>query len=118
MAESRMQKGLPQAVQDTHAALLWLIPQLDKFPRNRRFTLGERLESGLLDVLELLLEATYSSRNDRVLKKANHKLAVVRHVWRLSFELKVVAAKQYQYGSELLLLIGQQIGGWQKFSST
>jgi hypothetical protein len=35
---------VPQAVQTCHEVLLWLIPQLDKFPRSRRFTLGDRLE--------------------------------------------------------------------------
>jgi hypothetical protein len=35
---------VPQAVQSCHELLLWLIRQLDKFPRVRRFTLGERLE--------------------------------------------------------------------------
>lgn len=42
-----MDKGLPQAVQATHEALLWLIPQLDKSPRNRRTPFGEKMESGL-----------------------------------------------------------------------
>jgi hypothetical protein len=29
---------VPQAVQSCYELLLWLIPQLDKFPRARRFT--------------------------------------------------------------------------------
>ena len=52
-----MSNGTPQAVQACHELIRWLVPQLDKFPRLRRFTLGERLEQALLDVLELLLEA-------------------------------------------------------------
>jgi hypothetical protein len=31
----------PQAVRDCHELLAWMIPQLDRFPRSRRFTLGE-----------------------------------------------------------------------------
>jgi len=42
------QNTLPKVVQDCHVLLIWLIPLLDNFPRNRRFTLGERLESGML----------------------------------------------------------------------
>ena len=37
-----MASSVPQAVQSCHELLLWLIPQLDKFPRVR-FTLGERI---------------------------------------------------------------------------
>ena len=42
-----MVSSVPQAVQSCHELLLWLIPQLDKFPRTRRSTLGERLEMRL-----------------------------------------------------------------------
>ncbi|TKB70876.1 MAG: hypothetical protein E8D52_01935 [Nitrospira sp.] len=52
---------VPQAVQLCHELLLWLIPQLDTFPHARRFTLGERIEDGLLEVLELLVESTGKS---------------------------------------------------------
>jgi hypothetical protein len=50
----------PRAVQACHELILWLIPQLDKFPRSRRFTLEERLETILLEILELLVEAFFS----------------------------------------------------------
>ena len=42
--------NLPRVIDDCHELLKWLIPVFDKFPRARRFTLGERLESGLLSV--------------------------------------------------------------------
>ena len=45
-----MRETVPKSVQDCHDLLRWLIPHLGKFPRARRFTLGERLEGGLLDV--------------------------------------------------------------------
>jgi hypothetical protein len=40
-----MSPTVPQAVESCHEVLLWLIQQLDKFPRTRRFTLGERIEA-------------------------------------------------------------------------
>lgn len=43
------------AVRDCHRLLEWIIPQLDKMPRLRRYTLGERLETLLLQVLENLI---------------------------------------------------------------
>jgi hypothetical protein len=51
-----------RAVQLCHETILWIIPQLDNFPRNRRFTLGERLESHLLIVLAELVDASYSKQ--------------------------------------------------------
>ncbi len=39
-----MAANIPQAVQSCHELLLWLTPQLNMFPRARRFGLDERLE--------------------------------------------------------------------------
>jgi len=43
-----MPATVPQAVQSCHELLLWLIPQLDKFPRARRFTLEMKVGSDLV----------------------------------------------------------------------
>ncbi|WP_367154612.1 hypothetical protein [Methylomonas sp. HYX-M1] len=40
----------PVAVHDCHQLLAWIIPQLDQYPRARRFTLGEKLEVLLMEV--------------------------------------------------------------------
>ena len=107
-----MTTTVPQAVQSCHELLLWLIPQLDKFPRSRRFTLGERVEAGSIEVLELLVEAAYTRNKDAPLRRANLRLEIVRHLWRLAHELKVVAIRQYEHGARLLDDLGRQIGGW------
>jgi hypothetical protein len=49
-------------VEDCHQLLIWLISLLDNFPRNRRFTLDERLEKGLLEVLTLCTHAVYQGK--------------------------------------------------------
>ena len=64
-----MTASVPQAVQSCHELPLWSLPQLDKFPRVRRFTLGECIEGGLLEVLELV-EAAYSRNKEAQLQQA------------------------------------------------
>jgi len=114
MAERKNQT--PQAVQSCHELLLWLIPHLDKFPRNRRFTLGERIENGLLMVLECLVDACYSRQKQAALAQANRKLESTRHLWRLAFELQAVNSKSFHHGAKLMLELGQQIGGWLRYA--
>ena len=104
----------PKAVQDCHELLVWLIPQLDKFPRARRFTLGDRIEQRLLDVLEDLVEATWSNQALPALTRANRRLEMMRHLWRAAFELKLMSMRQYEFGSRKMDGIGRQIGGWIK----
>ena len=107
-----MKDKTPQAVQACHDILLWLIPQLDKFPRARRFTLGERIENGLLEVLALLVDAAYSRAKQPVLKQANLRLAVAHHLWSLAQELQVISTQRYEHGARLMDDLGRQIGGW------
>ncbi|WP_089726775.1 diversity-generating retroelement protein Avd [Candidatus Thiosymbion oneisti] len=109
-----MEQQPPKVISDCHLLLEWLIPQLDKFPRLRRYTLGERIESGMLAVLENLIEAAYSRTKAEPLKRANLKLDLVRHLWRLSFRLQAVPAKRYEHGARLLHALGRQIGGWSR----
>ncbi|MFZ0256369.1 MAG: diversity-generating retroelement protein Avd [Gammaproteobacteria bacterium] len=111
-----MANTTPQAVQACHELLLWLIPQLDRFPRARRFTLGERLEGGLIEVLESLVEASYSRSKQDALRQANLRLEVVRHLWRLAHELRVVSTRRYEHGAKLMTEVGRQVGGWLRSS--
>ena len=99
-----MRDSSPQAVQSCHDLLLWLIPQLDKLPRSRRFTLGDRLERILLDVLEKLVDAAYSPANTKrpLLARANLRLEMARHLWRLCHELQIISTRRYQYGAKMI----------------
>jgi len=40
--------------------LTWLAPTIEKFHRGSKFTLGDRIQALALDVLEALIEATYT----------------------------------------------------------
>ena len=113
-----VQNTLPKAVQDCHNLIVWLMPQLDNFPHNRRFTLGERLESGLLEMLECLVEAAYVKNKRDPLKRANMRLAVIQHLWRMAYELQTIPAKRYEQGARLLEELGRQVGGWLKSVET
>jgi hypothetical protein len=117
MMESHAKTRLPKVVDNCHDLLVWMIPQLDKFPRHRRFTLGERVESTLLRMLELLVKAAYTRRKEALLQDANLQLEVLRHLWRAAFELQVLASRPYEHGARLMNALGAQIGGWAKASA-
>ena len=112
MTDETARDAVPRAVQACHELLVWLIPQLDLFPRARRFTLGARLESGLLRVLESLVEAAYSREKRAALAAANRTLEIERHLWRLAHELRVIPLNRYEHGARLMDDLGRQIGGW------
>lgn len=113
MSEKRQQ---PAVISDMQRFLLWLIPTVEKFPRSQRFVLGDRIENLALDIFELLLEASYLRRNRQVLMTANLKLEKLRHLLRLSVDLKIITVKKLEYAIQCLYAIGCQIGGWLRSS--
>ncbi len=110
-------KQTPQAVEACHEMIVWMMPKLDHFPRNRRFTLGQHLEQALLAALESLVEAAYSKQPQAALAQANRKVSVARHLWRMSMELGLIGSRAHQHGARLIVNLGRQTGGWLKHNS-
>lgn len=106
-----------RAVTKTYDFTLWLLPHLAKFSRDHRFTLGNRLEEGALEVLELLVEASYSSEKRPLLRRANTRLNRVRYLVRLAKDLRQLSVKQYEFAARAIDGIGMEIGGWVKQQS-
>ena len=106
--------ALPSAVTKAYDVLLWMINHVGKFPRSHRFVLGERIESRMLTILELLVRAAYSRRKKEFLNQANVELQVLRLLVRLGKDLGFTSGKQYEHITRELVCLGQQIGGWVK----
>lgn len=117
MVEKQSHSNLPKVVHDTRELLLWMIPHLDKLPKNRRYTLGEKLENRLLTIMETLVAAAYAGNKRSQLIQANLDLEVARQLWRLCYDFKGLSSKSYEHGGRLMIEIGQQIGGWLRASA-
>ena len=92
--------------------ILWVIPKVDAFPRNRKFTLGDRIEILLLDILALLIEAAYSKNKYGLLKNANLKLEQLRYLTRLAKDLRLINLKSYEFSAKSIDEVGRSVGGW------
>jgi hypothetical protein len=106
------------ALEAMYRFLLWLIPALDKFPRSQRFLLGNRIESAALDVLDRLIEATYTRERARLLAEANLGLERLRFLVRLATELRHLDRERYEHAARTLDEIGRLVGGWKKANDT
>jgi len=84
------------AITKLYDFLLWIIPKLEKFPRSQKFLIADRIETVLLDILDLLIEASYSKKKSKLLRYANLKLEQLRYVIRLSKGLKLLSLKNYE----------------------
>ena len=107
-----MASSVPQAVQSCHDFCCGSFRSLTNFLARGDLRWASDSRGGLLDVLELLVEAAYTRNKESPLRRANLRLEVVRHLWRLAYELKAVAIRQYEHGAKLMDELGRQIGGW------
>lgn len=99
-------------VQKTYDLILWFVPIVNKFPKDHKFTLGDRLTNNLYDLLDGLLTARYRKRKLELLEELNGRLDVIRHQVRLCLDLKLMDGKRFQHASGRLLEIGKELGGW------
>ena len=83
-------------------------------PKAERFTLYERCENSILDMIEAILEAGYSKSAQKtfVLERASVKFNVARFFIRLLKETRCIDTKKYTTLQEMVDEIGRMLGGW------
>ena len=94
--------------------ILWLVPVLDRFPRAQRFLLGDRIQGVALDVLESLIDATYTRRRQPPLARANLGIEKLRFLLRLAHDLHHLDQRRYGHAARCLDETGRRIGAWMK----
>jgi hypothetical protein len=96
--------------------LLWLIPQVQKFPRSHRFGLGERIQRLALDFQDSLVAAGKSdgaARRER-LKQADIQLEQMRLWVRFARDNDLFTVRQYEHAARLMAEVGRLLGAWLK----
>ncbi|WP_353484301.1 diversity-generating retroelement protein Avd [Haliscomenobacter sp.] len=96
--------------------LLYLIPQLAKFPRSQKFLLGDRIQIQLMDIQDALIDAYYTSAREKrpKLLRINVQLEQLRYLIRMCKDLQLLDIRRYEYIQERVNEIGKELGGWLK----
>jgi|TARA_B100001964_G_scaffold244304_1_gene325227 hypothetical protein len=102
------------AITKSYDVTNWLLNKVESFPRSKRFTLGNRIVNHVLDILESLIEARYSSDKVSILKTANIRIEKLRYLIRLCVDNKIISISSYEYISKEIDFLGRQVGGWLK----
>lgn len=87
---------------------------LPNFPKTSRYTLGEKIDSLLLEVTELAFLASYFYKAQKLpyVQKAVMKLDLLKFFLKISWEIKALDNKKFILLSEKLNEIGKMLGGW------
>ncbi len=94
--------------------LQWLVATVEKFPRDQKFLLGDRMQKTGFDVLESLIEATYTRERRSHLARANLGLEKLRFFFRHAVEMRYTDKRRYEHAARALDEIGRLVGGWAK----
>jgi len=92
----------------------WLLQHTGKFPKSYRFSVAVKLENGILDFIELATVANMRKDKLPLLRQADEKLARLRLLFRLSYEMRFINLKSYEHGSKQINELGRLLGGWMK----
>lgn len=111
---SRSGRQPPILLAKWYDAVKWLLERVEAFPKNQRFVFGQRIADRALDILEALVEASYSPRKADLLARANRELEVLRWLIRMATDLKLFTPRQYEHCCISLNECGRMIGGWWK----
>jgi len=98
----------------TYDLLLYLMPQLSKYPRTHKFMLADRIGNLLLDFLEDMIQAYYGKEKIGFIDRGNLRLERLRFLIRLSKDLQCISIDKYRLVSEKMDEIGRMAGGWKK----
>jgi four helix bundle protein len=98
----------------TFDLLMWLLPALQKFPKEQRFILAARIHDSAFNFYESITAASLSKKKAEYLEEADVELQKLRLYLRLSHRLQFLSNAQYKHVFELVEEVGRLLGGWSK----
>ena len=88
-----------------------------KFPKHERYALGEKIENSILESIEILILANQASRyeKEKILLKANSKIELLKILFRISLNCKIIENIEYLEMENRLQETGRMTQGWIKY---
>lgn len=83
-----------------------------KFPKTKRYTLGQKLGNLTLEIFELLFSVPISSNKAYTLQQISIKLDLLKILLRMAKDSQALKDKNYLELQVMLQEIGKMLGGW------
>jgi hypothetical protein len=86
------------------------------FPKQNRYTLGNKIDTVFLIALEFSFLASYASRDTKIihLKRCISRVDLLKLLLQLAWEIRALDNQKYILLSEQLGEVGRMLGGWRK----
>lgn len=86
------------------------------FPKDYRYTLGNKIQSEIVEMISLIVTANSKKRKKEVLEELAVRIAIVEALLMLAHDLRIsaVSVKRLATLGNLIASIGKQCSGWLK----
>ena len=86
------------------------------FPKQEKFSIGNKIESVIIETLEYALSASYKQKDHKneILIKASDKIDLLKILIRLAYQTKSLNNKNYILLEQRVIEVGKIMGGWIK----
>lgn len=92
----------------------WILNHTEKFPKQQRFVMAQRMTDAALAFHDHLVRATKVQEKMVPLVEADFHLERLKVYNRLAVKLKLSSFAQYEYLAKELDALGKLLGGWQR----
>jgi len=89
---------------------------IETFPKTKRFSLGQKLDQIALELIELIIRASYLHKEQKlpVLEKSIVSADLLKILLRLAKDTKTIDNRKYLQLENSLQELGRMIGGWKR----
>ncbi len=94
--------------------LIYVFQVTKTFPKEYKYTLGEKIKTTLLDLILAIFHANKSIDKVLLLDQVQTHIETVRILLRITHDLKLIAIKQFAHISLLIESVSKQVTGWKK----
>lgn len=100
----------------TYDILLRIMTATKDFPREYKYTLGQKMKDELMELVVMIYRANSAADKARHIESILERVQAIQLLMRLSHDMKILTRRHYAALAEMTDSISKQAQGWLKSS--
>ena len=100
----------------TYDILLRTMMATKDFPREYKYTLGQKIKDELIELVVMIYRANSSTDKNQHIESIVERVQAIQLMMRLSHDMKILSRRNYAALSEMTDSLAKQAQGWRRSS--